>query len=78
MIVSGEFTGERQIELVADLAALNFISDIPEAIKNYKYEIELCGKYGLPVPDVAIRSIAVLEDYSHKILDEGKYLPLGF
>ena len=78
MIASGEFTGERQIELVADLAALNFISDIPEAIKNYKYEIELCGKYGLPVPDVAIRSIAVLEDYSHKILDEGKYLPLGF
>lgn len=78
LIESGEFEGEKLVELVADLAAVDFISDIPEAIKYYKYEIELCGKYGLPVPDVAIRSLAVLEDYSHKILVEGKYLPLEF
>ena len=78
LIESGEFTGEKLVELVADLAAIDFISDIPEAIKYYKYEIELCEKYGLEVPDVAIRSIAVLEDYSHKILVEGKYLPLEF
>ena len=78
LIESGEFTGEKLIELVADLAAIDFISDIPEAIKYYKYEIELCGKYGIQVPDVAIRSLAALEDYSHKILVEGKYLPLEF
>ena len=78
LIESGGFTGEKLIELVADLAAIDFISDIPEAIKYYRYEIELCGKYNVPVPDVAIRSLAVLEDYSHKILDEGRYLPLEF
>ena len=78
LIGSGEFTGEKLIELVADLAAIDFISDIPEAIEYYKYEIELCGKYGVPVPEAAIKSLAVLEDYSHKVLDEGKYLPLEF
>jgi len=78
LIESGEFEGQKLVELVAELAAIDLISDIPEAIKYYRYEIELCGKYGLPVPDVAIRSLAALEDYSHKILDEGKYLPLEF
>ena len=78
LIESGGFEGEKLVELVAELAAIDFISDIPEAIKYYRYEIELCGKFGLPVPDIAVRSLAVLEDYSHKILDEGKYLPLEF
>ncbi len=78
LIESGEFTGEKLVELVAELAAVDFISDIPEAIKYYRYEIELCGKFGLPVTDVAIKSLAVLEDYSQKILVEGRYLPLEF
>ena len=78
LIESGEFKGEKLIELVADLAAVDFISDIPEAIKYYKYEAELYKKEGKPVPELVARSIAVLEDYSHKVLDEGKYLPLEF
>lgn len=78
LIESGEFTGEKQIELVADLAAVDLVSDIPEAIKYYKYEIELYTKAGKPAPEVALRSVVMLEDYSHKVLDEGKYLPLEF
>ena len=78
LIESGEFEGDRLIELVSDLAAVDFISDIPEAVKYYRYEVELYEKAGKPVPEVALRSIAVLEDYSRKVLDEGKYLPLEF
>ena len=78
LIESGEFEGEKLIELVSDLAAVDFISDIPEAIKYYKYEVELYTKAGKPAPEVALRSIAILEDYSHKVIDEGKYLPLEF
>ena len=78
LIASGQLEGEKLIEIVADLAAVDFISDIPEAIKYYKYEAELYEKAGRPVPEIALRSIAVLEDYSHKVLDEGKYLPLEF
>ncbi|MBO4699000.1 hypothetical protein J5690_05245 [bacterium] len=78
LIESGAFEGEKLIEIVADLAAVDFISDIPEAIKYYKYEAELYEKAGKPVPEVVMRSIAVLEDYSHKVLDEGRYLPLEF
>ncbi len=78
LIESGEFTGEKLIELVADLAAVDLVSDIPEAIKYYKYEIELYAKAGKPAPEVALRSVVMLEDYSHKVLEEGKYLPLEF
>ena len=78
LIGSGEFEGEKLIELVSDLAAVDLISDIPEAIKYYKYEIELYAKAGKPAPEVALRSVVMLEDYSHKVLDEGKYLPLEF
>ena len=78
LIESGEFEGQKLVDLVAELAAIDLISDIPEAIKYYRYEIELCGKYGVQVPDVAIRSLAALEDYSQKILVDGKYLPLEF
>ena len=78
LIESGEFEGEKLIELVSDLAAVDLVSDIPEAIKYYKYEIELYAKAGKPAPEVAVRSVVMLEDYSHKVLDEGKYLPLEF
>ncbi|MBO4711656.1 hypothetical protein J5681_07060 [bacterium] len=78
LIESGGFEGEKLIELVSDLAAVDLVSDIPEAIKYYKYEIELYAKAGKPAPEVALRSIVMLEDYSHKVLDEGKYLPLEF
>ena len=78
LIESGAFEGEKLIEIVSDLAAVDFISDIPEAIKYYRYEVELYTKAGKPAPEVALRSIAVLEDYSRKVLDEGKYLPLEF
>lgn len=78
LIESGAFEGEKLIEIVSDLAAVDFISDIPEAIKYYKYEVELYTRAGQPAPEVALRSIAVLEDYSRKVLDEGKYLPLEF
>jgi tetratricopeptide (TPR) repeat protein len=78
LIESGEFEGDKLIELVADLAAVDLVSDIPEAIKYYKYEIELYAKAGKPAPEVALRSVVMLEDYSHKVLDEGKYLPLEF
>lgn len=78
LIESGEFEGEKLIELVSDLAAVDLISDIPEAIKYYKYEIELYAKAGKPAPEVALRSVVMLEDYSRKVLDEGKYLPLQF
>lgn len=78
LIESGEFEGDKLIELVADLAAIDLISDIPEAIKYYKYEIELYAKAGKPAPEVALRSVVMLEDYSRKVLEEGKYLPLEF
>lgn len=78
LIESGEFEGEKLIELVSDLAAIDLISDIPEAIKYYKYEVELYAKAGKPAPEVALRSIVMLEDYSRKVLEEGKYLPLEF
>ena len=78
LIESGEFEGEKLIELVSDLAAVDLLSDIPEAIKYYKYEVELYAKAGKPAPEVALRSIVVLEDYSRKVLEEGKYLPLEF
>lgn len=78
LIESGAFDGEKLIELVSDLAAVDFISDIPEAVKYYKYAAGLYEKAGKPVPEVVASSIAVLEDYSRKVLDEGKYLPLEF
>lgn len=78
LIESGAFDGEKLIELVSDLAAVDFISDIPEAVKYYKYAAGLYEKTGKPVPEVVASSIAVLEDYSRKVLDEGKYLPLEF
>ena len=78
LIESGEFEGEKLIELVSDLAAVDLVSDIPEAIKYYKYEVELYAKSGKPAPEVALRSVVMLEEYSHKVLDEGKYLPLEF
>ena len=78
LIESGEFEGEKLIELVSDLAAVDLVSDIPEAIKYYEYEVELYAKAGKPAPEVALRSVVMLKDYSHKVLDEGKYLPLEF
>ena len=78
LIESGGFEGDKLIELVSDLAAVDLVSDIPEAIKYYRYEAELYAKAGRPAPEVALRSIVMLEDYSHKVLDEGKYLPLEF
>ncbi len=74
---TGEHTGSPlQLDLIRELAVVNLQSDVPEAIKYYKLERELLIKLGKPVPEIVEKSIAVLEDYQHKVLVEGKYYKL--
>jgi tetratricopeptide (TPR) repeat protein len=79
LINSNEFNeGEELIELVQELSVVNLQSDIPEAIKYYKMEKELCVKLSKPVPEIVEKSIKVLEDYQNKVLIEGKYYKLDW
>lgn len=72
------FSNEEIISLVHELAVVNLQSDIPEAIKYYKLEKEFYQKKNFPVPEIVERSILALEDYSYKVLVEGKYYKIDW
>lgn len=78
LIKSGEFDGEKLLELVHELAVVDLQSDIPEAIEYYKAEKLLYLQMNRPVPAIIDQMIAVLEDYQYEILVEGKYTELNF
>ena len=78
LIERGEFKDEELIDLIDQMAKVNFISDIPEAIKYYKLEKKLLEKLEKKVPEILNKTISALEDYSHKVLVEGKYYKLEF
>lgn len=71
--VQTPFTAQETLELVHELAVVNLQSDIPEAIRYYRLEKELYQKLNRQPPEIVEKSISALEDYSHKVLVEGKY-----
>jgi|GEM_PF-1118901 len=73
---ASRFTTPELLDLIHELAVVNLQSDIPEAIKYYKMERDLYRKMNESVPEIITKSIAVLEDYQHKVLVEGKYYKL--
>ena len=78
LIRSGEFEGDKLLELVHELAIVDLQSDIPEAIEYYKAEKALYLQMNRPVPDIIDQIIAALESYQYEILVEGKYTELNF
>ncbi len=78
LIKSGYFKGEELIKLVDELAKINFISDIPEALKYYEMEKTLLKKERKQIPSILNKTILVLRDYKEKVLVKQKYFKIDF
>ena len=76
--LKGQFSDEEIISFIHELAVVNLQSDIPEAIKYYKLEKDIYQKSGRPVPEIVDQSIAALEDYSYKVLVEGRHFKMDW
>ena len=78
LINSGYFENNELIELVDELAKIDFISDIPEAIKYYTIEKQLLKNNNKKIPVILNKTITALKIYEYKVLKEGKYFKINF
>jgi len=78
LINSGYFENNELIELVDELAKIDFISDIPEAIKYYNIEKQLLKNNNKKIPVILNKTITALKIYEYKVLKEGKYFKINF
>ena len=80
MKVAGQsIANETNIDLSQPVLTNNIsLKDDAELKVKTTQHININAKAGKPAPEVALRSVVMLEDYSHKVLEEGKYLPLEF